>query len=145
MASIIEFDIVAFRAQSPEFSQNPPWTDELLTQTWNTATCFISNENYGWLTDDCRALAINLYTAHLLKLSTLIQANQVPGLMQNSTIDKISVGLTPPPLKTQWQWWMSLTAYGQQVFALLQARSVGGFYISCLPERSAIRKNYGVF
>lgn len=145
MASIIEFDIAAFRVSFPEFSQNPPWTDVLLTQYWDMATCYISDEDYGWLSGICRALAINLYTAHLLKLSTLIAGNQVPGLVQDSTIDKISVGLTPPPLKTQWQWWMSLTAYGQQAFALLQARSVGGFYIGGWPERNAIRKNYGVF
>jgi hypothetical protein len=84
-------------------------------------------------------------TAHLAAISVLIAAGQIPGLVQNATIDKITVGLTPPPIPNQFQWWLNITPYGQQLLAMLQVNSVGGFYIGGLPERSAIRKVYGIF
>jgi hypothetical protein len=45
------------------------------------------------------------------------------------------------PLKNQWGWWMQISGYGQQLWALLQVKSVGGFYIGGTPTMSAFRGN----
>lgn len=97
------------------------------------------------LEGECRYRALTLLTAHLAALGVLIAAGQVPGLVQTATVDKVSVSLTPPPILTQFQWWLSLTPYGQQLLALLQVASVGGIYIGGLPEISAFRKVGGIF
>jgi hypothetical protein len=142
---IILFDVDIFREQMPAFANATTYPDNTIEMYWDMATCYVSDLNCGWLAGDCRRLAINYMTAHLLALSVLIAAGQTPGLVQTSTIDKISVGLTPPPLKNQWQWWLMTTPYGAALQALLAARSVGGFYIGGLPERSAFRKVGGIF
>jgi hypothetical protein len=56
--------------------------------------------------------------------------------MQTANIDKVNVSLTPPPLKNQWQWWLSISPWGQQLWALLQVNSVGGHYIGGSPVLS---------
>lgn len=144
--AIIVFDVTQFRAQFPAFQNPVMFPTATLQMYWDSATCYVSDTgNYGWLQGDCRRLAINLMTAHLAALSVLIASGQVPYLAQNATIDKVSVGLTPPPLKNQWQWWLMTTPYGMQLQALLQNRSVGGWYVGGRPELSAFRKVGGRF
>ena len=144
--TIIVFDVVLFRSQFPVFTNATTYPTPMLQMYWDMAICYINDEgNYGWLNGVCRQLALDLMTAHLTALSLLIVAGQVPGLVQSATIDKVSVSLTPPPQPNQWQWWLGLTPYGQQLLALLQTRAVGGFYIGGLPERSAFRKVGGIF
>ena len=143
--SVIIFDPAAFRVQFPAFANITTFPDITLQAYFDAGTCYVSDQNYGRLTDACRVLALNLMTAHLTALSVIIAAGQTPALVQSSGIDKINVSLTPPPLKNQWQWWLSTTPYGAQLFALLTVRAAGGFYYGGLPERSAIRKVGGVF
>ena len=141
MANIITFDIDQFRAQCPEFSSGcSELPDATLQGYWDIAICYISDVNYGYLRDDCRARAINYMVAHLAKLSQLIAANQVPGQTQGAGIDKVSVTMTPPPNKTQFQWWLGTTVYGQLLLALLSVKSTGGFYVGGRPELAAFRK-----
>lgn len=142
MSAVILFDPAAFKVAFPAFASVP---DATLQAYFDAGTCYISDRDYGWLAGECRARALDLMTAHLAALSNMIAAGQMPGLETSATIDKISVTTTPPPLKNQWQWWLSLTPYGQQLLALLTARSVGGFYVGGLPERSAFRKVGGIF
>lgn len=145
MATVITFNVTEFRASFPAFASEAAFPTPTLQGYWDSATCYISDVNYGRLKGSCRAQALNLMTAHLAALSVLIANGQTPALVQGSTVDKISVTLTPPPFKNQWQWWLALTPYGAQLFALLQVKSVGGMYIGGLPETSAFRKVYGVF
>lgn len=145
MATLV-FDATLFRAQFPAYANPVTYPDALLQMYWDQATCYIDDtSNYGNLQADCRLLALNLMTAHLVASSVLIAKGQTSVLIQNSTIDKVTVSLTPPPLKNQWQWWLSTTPYGIQLLGLLQVRSVGGNYIGGLPEGQAFRKVYGIF
>lgn len=147
MSSQFTFDVAAFRLAFPAFADSTLFPTETLQMNWDTAGCYVDNTNSNCeaLSGDCRLRALNLMTAHLTALSALVAAGQIPGLVQTATVDKVSVSLTPPPLKTQWQWWLSLTPYGQQLLALLQVSGVGGFYIGGLPELSAFRKVGGIF
>lgn len=139
------FNIPAFRISYPAFASDTTFPDVTLQAYWDSATCYISDTDYGYLSGDCRYKAITLMTAHLTALSVLIAKGQVPGLVQSATIDKIAISLTPPPVKNQWQWWLSLTPYGQQLLALLHVAAVGGLFVGGLPERAAFRKVGGVF
>jgi hypothetical protein len=145
-AVILTFDVTTFRQQFPAFSNDTTFPDAMLQMYWDMAISYISDVgNYGWLQNTNRQLALNFLTAHLVALSVIIAAGQVTGLMQTATIDKISVGLTPPPLPNQWQWWLNQTPYGQQLLALLAVNITGGLYVGGLPELSAFRKVGGTF
>jgi hypothetical protein len=145
MISKFEFDVTFFRLNFPEFANSTTFPDATLQRYWNTAITFISNENYGALCGDDRFWALNLATAHVAKLA-VNQANNTPsGITQSATIDKVSVTLVPPPVKTQFQWWLNLTPYGQELAMILQVHSAGGFHIGGLPEGSAFRKWAGIF
>jgi hypothetical protein len=129
MADIIEFDIAKFRLDFPIFT-NPPYTDLMLETAWAQATCYISNLDCGWLRGDCRRLALNLMTAHLAYIGLQIDNGQTTGTVQTATIDKVTIGLVAPPVtKSYYAWWATSSPYGQQLYALLSAKSVGGFYI----------------
>jgi len=137
------FDVAAFRLAYPAFADASKFSDATLEAYWSAAGNYIANENYGTLRDDSRLLGLNLMTAHLAQLSVQIAAGQNPALAQSSTIDKVSVTMTPPPIKSQFAWWLCLTAYGAQLFALLSARSAGGFFIGGSITRGGFRGNAG--
>jgi hypothetical protein len=141
------FNPTVFRAQFPAFSCETGYPTALLQMYWDTATCFISASDCPCqaLNGGCRELALNYMTAHLLALNNMVKEGQTPGMVSSSTIDKISVTLTTPPQPNQWQWWLNLTPYGMQLLALLQLKTVGGWYIGGRPETAGFRKVGGVF
>jgi hypothetical protein len=142
---MITLDIAAFRALFTAFANTTTYPDATITMFWDTATNYVSNADYGELNGSSREYALQLMTAHLLALQAIVNRGQTPSMVNSSTIDKISVSLTVAPVKNQWQWWLNLTAYGQQLLALLQVKAVGGLYIGGLPERAAFRKVGGIF
>jgi len=148
---VLTFNYAAFIAQFPNFANETAFPVATLQLTWDVATCFVSPVQYGWLLPPARLQVLNLYTAHLTQLA--LQMNNAngmpgdsqPGLIQNSTIGRVSVGLTPPPLPDQFQWYLNQTGYGQLILALLKVYAVGGWMVGGQPERSAIRQVYGIF
>ena len=128
---IITFNYASFIAQCPAYSDPVAYPESTLQQYWNGAINYVSNiSNFGDIQGPSRAYALNLMTAHLVFYAGLIAAQQVPALMQTAAIDKVSIGVTPPPLPNQWQWFLDISPYGQQLLALLQVNSVGGHYIA---------------
>lgn len=142
---MLAFDVSAFRAQFPAYANTTTYPNNTLSMYWDTATFYISSNDYGWLNGDKRQRALNMMTAHLVCLSDKIAAGETPGLEQAATIDKVSITLTPPPVKSQFMWWLSLTPYGAQLLALLSTMGAGGMYIGGNRETSAFRKAFGVF
>lgn len=151
-AQPIPFDVTYFRTTFPAFAATPP-TDATLLGYWDLATVYVNDrDNSCWMLEGKqRVLALNQMTAHLAQLYAVVAAADVPaqaqiGLDERAQIDKVSVSVTPPPVKTQFDWWLSLTPYGQMLLALLQGVTAGGIYIGLgVPERSAFRKAGGVF
>lgn len=142
----LTFNYPLFVQQCPQYANDVTYPQTQMQNYWNIAINYMSNTgNVGSLQGDARQYGLNLFVAHLAYLAGLIAAGQVPGLVQNATIDKVTVGLTPPPLKNQFQWWLSLTPYGQQLLALLQANSVGGFYIGGLAPRASFGYGNGIW
>lgn len=145
MAATLTFDVAAFRTQFPAFANASTYPTITLQGYWDAAICYISDTNSGRLMGDCRSRAINMMTAHLTALADIIAAGKTPGYAQSATVDKVSVTMTPPPVKNQLQWWLNLTPYGMQLYALLYVRSRGGFTVGGMPEKKAFRKVYGAF
>jgi len=144
---MIELDITAFKALFPQFATT---ADPLVTAQWGMATAYISADTYGDMPVAARTYCLQLMTAHLLAIGIVIlnggSYTGTPGIVTQSKVGDVSVTLAPPPYGTsQWRYWLSLTPYGLQLSALLDAQSVGGFYVGGLPERAAFRKVAGIW
>lgn len=144
------FNIPSFRQQFKQFSDAIAFTDMTLQAYWDTASQYIANQTQslliGGMTNPQLLLALNLMTAHIAALGVMIADGngQVPGMVTGATIDKVSVTLEPPPFESQFQWWLNLTPYGQQLLALLQVQSVGGVYIGGALELAGMRRARGI-
>ena len=147
MADHNALNIPAFRAMFSAFADAVLYPDDVLNMWYANATLYISeyDSNSGGLSGNRLDLALNLLTAHLLQLSGLIASGQTPSRVNGSSIDKISVTLQPPPIKTQWQFWLSTSPYGQQLWAFLTLQSGGGWTVGGRPEQAAFRKVGGLF
>ena len=131
----------AFRTLFPAYADTVVYPAATVQAYWDTATAYVSNRAGGCYTGGMTAaqqtLALNQMTAHLLYLGGQVAQGNTPGVMTGATIDKISVTLEPPPAPNQWQYWLNQSPYGQQLLALLQVASVGGFYAStAVPGRA---------
>lgn len=148
MASDYTFDIAAFRVAYPVFASTDDFPDEILQLNYDTATCYISDKDFGYLKGLCRYKALTLMTAHITALNTKAE-NKGPtgntGFVQSATIDKITVTYAVPPIQNGWQSWLIQTPYGQALWALLLDAGAGGFYIGGLPESAAFRRVGGIF
>lgn len=145
--SIIVFDPAAFRAMFGEFKNVQCYPDALLDGWFTIASAYISVEDCAcyMLAGPQRVLALNLLTAQMGKLYDMGLKGETPGVMRSASIDKVAVTVEPPPTNSAFEWWLSLTPYGQQLLALLQALTAGGVYIGGLPERDGFRRIGGGF
>lgn len=144
----ITLDPAAFRALFPQFADPVKWPDAALSIQFGAATGYVSADTYGDMTVAARTNALYLMTAHLLALGVIIAQNNYSGqvgVVQGAVVDHVQITLTPPPVKSQWQWWLNTTPYGAQLLGLLDAQAAGGFYVGGLPERAAFRKVAGIF
>lgn len=141
------FDPVGFRALYPAFNDHGIYTDAILQANFNMAGSFIANANSGCqgLTQPQQAVALNMMTAHLLAISAGIASGDTPGIVTAAGIDKVSVTLMAPLVKSQWAQWLVGTPYGSSLYAFLQGIAVGGMYVGGLPELSAFRKVGGFY
>lgn len=141
----ISLDIALFRERFPEFSNETTYPDSLLNVQYTMGTCYISDNDCGRLSGDCRELALQLMLAHLISLNDRISSGAPSGQIVSASEDGVSVSLTPPPDTDQFSWWLNITPYGQNLNTILSSFSVGGFYLGGAPERSGFRKIGGVF
>lgn len=138
-------NIADFRAAFPQFASDVIYPDAMLNQWWSMATCAMSPDDNCIISGDCLQSALYLMMAHMGVIFTRIAAGQMRvGNPTSSAIDKVSVSYSVPPFKDGWEFWLSQTPYGLQLWALLQLRAVGGFYFGGAPERAAIRRVGGV-
>lgn len=138
----ITFDVSSFREKFPEFSGS---TDARLEMYFDISANYLSTSTYGYLPEAGRTHALDLMTAHLVTLATAIASGDMTGVINSSTVDKVSVTLTPPPAGSQFAHWLNMTGYGQMLLALFRTHNAGGFVVGGRPERAAFRKAYGNF
>ena len=147
IGTVISYDDAAFRATLTYFADTIKYPPALMQQFFTNGTSYISNYNRGALAGQSRELALYLMTGHLAALNDAINENEgsVPGFVKDATIDKVKVGLQPPPAKNQFQYWLGLTPWGQQLLPLLTIASAGGFFVGGRPEGLAFRRAFGSF
>lgn len=133
------------RLNYPLFNDPVTYSYQQLDVGISTAQTHISTSNYGRLNGASRLRAIYLMAAHMLTIQQQAKTGGTASLVSGATVDKVSVQLTPPPLKTQWQWWLSTTPYGAELMGLLAVKSTGGFYIPGSLSRAGFRKANGSF
>lgn len=138
-------DPVAFRVLFPAFASDTAYPDGVLNAFWGEAAVFLGDYDGCLLNGASLQSALNYMTAHLLASSDMIKRGQRYAVVAGATVDKVQVQMTPPPIKSGWQWWLMTTPYGAHLWALLSAKSAGGFYIGGRPERDAFRKVGGRF
>lgn len=145
MATLV-FNVVAFRAQFPQFTSVTKYPDDVLSGYFSMATCSINDcENYV-IWGDCLMLALNLMTAHIASIFTNIAGGSaMSGVQTGASVDKVSVTATPPPFKNGWQSYLAKTPYGEQLWLLLSGKAAGGFYLGGADESSSFRKSWGYF
>jgi len=144
----ITLNLPVFRQLYPQFLDPAVFSDIRLQADFDMATAYVSPDSYGDMTDAVRTQAVYLMAAHLLALGAIIAQNNYQGqvgIVAGAKVGEVSVTLSPPPDRGQWRWWMNTTPYGAQLVGLLEAQSVGGFYVGGLPERAAFRKVAGYF
>lgn len=140
-------DLTAFRASFPAFSDVGKYPDAQVNMFFEVAGEYMTLQDSfcGGLSGATLNWALQLLTAHLLQIQTLIGQGQTSVIVQGATIDKVALTLMPPPVKTAFEWWLGTSPYGLQLLALLDIKSVGGWAIGGRPERAAFRKVGGRF
>lgn len=138
-------DIPVFRVLFPAYANATTYPDGVLDVFWGSAVAYLGDYDGCLLRGAALQSALNYMTAHLLALNDMIARGQTFAIVTGSTVDKVSVTREPPPAKSGWQWWLALTPYGLQLWALLSVKSAGGFYVGGRPEQAAFRKVGGRF
>lgn len=146
MSSHSVLDIPAFRIAFPAFSNVTTYPNAMLNLYYANAGFYIS-QNDAWcgLSGAQLDYVLQSLLAHILYCAGLIAAGQTNVIISGSTVADVSVTLEPPQTKSGWEWWLCTSPYGQQLWALLQMQSAGGWAIGGLPETSAFRKVGGFF
>jgi hypothetical protein len=136
------FDLAQFQARFPELAALAGVTSGVY---WDMATQFMSPEDGCMLTGNVLQFGLELLTAHLAKLGQNAAAGNPAGPITSAAEGSVNVALAPPPFSTGWQFWLSSTGYGAQLWALLQVQTAGGLYVGGSLERQGFRGAGGVF
>lgn len=140
------FDPAAFRALFPVFADTTTYPDALLSGYFEMAGCYVGLSDSCSLWGNCRQTALNLMTAHLAALFGDINSGDATiGIITSSTIDRVSVTEQVPTTRPGWQSFLIKTPYGQQLWALLSVKGIGGLMVGGSREREAFRKAGGIF
>lgn len=141
-------DLATFRLLYPAFANVTTFPDAYVQAQWDAATVYLGEYDGCLLADKRLQLALNLMTAHLMQINVMMAAGGATptiGVLTSATVDKVTVTNMPPPAANGWKFWLALTPYGLQLWALLKAASAGGVYIGGSTERRGFRKAGGRF
>lgn len=136
-------DVTAFREKFPAFSDAGSYPDATLTVFWNLGAEFLGKSDGPLLCGSALQTALDYMGAHLLHLSGAQTRGDAVGVLTQATIDKVSVSLAPPPVRSAWGHWLASSPYGMALSAFLSLQSAGGLYIGGSPARAGFRGPLG--
>lgn len=122
----ITFDESRFRANVPTFADTAKYLTSDIQTNWNIAIEFISASDYGYLSGSKRALAIDLFAAHLYALELNYATGGTGGTIQSGSEGSVSVSFLILQPKNQFHAYCQETPYGKRFYALLEISAVGG-------------------
>jgi hypothetical protein len=126
----LTFDVDEFRQRfAPAFDNQTLYPDATLQAYWDQAICMLSDCGCGPDEGACQRLLLDLMTAHLAYLFNALNTKKSSGIVTSAAIDKISVGMTPPPITSQWGWWLNQSPYGAQLLAMLNLEAAYSVYV----------------
>lgn len=140
----IDLDIASFRVNFPAYSVVVDYPDARLNAQYAIGKCYIA-DNDCTLPEACREFALQLMLAHLLSIQDSIAAGRPTQIVTSATEGSVSVSLAEPPNTDTFTYWFSTTPYGLQLIAMLDASSVGGYFVGGSEERRGFRKINGGF
>lgn len=139
-------DTEKFRLLFPAFGDATLYPDAMLEAWFSFAKCEIAPNDSCVLAGECLDMALMLCLAHILQMmADAAKGTMRTGAITAAAIDKVSASFTAPPFASGWQYWLSMTPYGIQLWGLLSSNATGGFYIGGRPEQAAFRKAGGRF
>jgi hypothetical protein len=150
----IVLDLPLFRVMFPMFADTKAYPDALIAMFYGVAGNFISTVDCpcNILNGESLQYALYCMTAHLMYLTYPpggtddgMGVGGGGGFVTSASIGEVSVSVAQPPMKDGWEFWLGQSPFGQQLWALLSLKSVGGLYVGGLPERTGFRKVGGVF
>lgn len=118
--------VMDFITDFPEFCS---MDENKIKAMFKRASCFIEVENNPCFGGECAIMAYELIVAHLLSISKKMEQNAQTGFVSSSSIGSVSVSLVAPTNRTQLEYWLNQTPYGQQYLALLRAKTPTGMYL----------------
>ena len=138
--AVITITVTEFRNDFPYFADKTMYGDTRVDGALTQAACYVSDVNCGILRNNCRRLALELMSAHLLIMDDYLAGGQVqPAMASSSTasIDKVSVskGFAAPPFSNSWQYWLGLSTFGLRFLALLNVKAAAGLLVGGSPQR----------
>ena len=136
----VALNITDFRERFVAFTDETLYPDATIQTTFDTACLYRKNATTNCLTYDKLEQLLYLLTAHLLTIQTNIANGDVSGTVQSASIDKISVSYVAPTNKSELQYWLNQTPYGQQYLVLSKSCVAGGFTAGGRPVKSAYLK-----
>lgn len=140
----IDLDIAAFRVNFPPYESVTDYPDMRLNAQYEIGKCYVA-DNDCTLAESCREYALQLILAHLLYIQDQINSGNRNAIITSATEGSVSVSLAQPPSSDNWNYWLNTSPYGMQLLAMLEAASVGGFYVGGSEERRGFRKINGGF
>ncbi len=140
----IDLDLTSFRTNFPNYSDEESYTDTLLETQYEIGKCYIT-DNDCTLGETCREYALQAMLAHLVYIRDLNTSGNATRIITSASEDGVSVSLSEPPSSNNFEYWLNVSPYGQEVLALLTRASAGGFYIGGSCERRGFRKIGGGF
>ena len=122
----ITFDDARFRANVPTFKDDAKYLSADIEMNWNIAIEFISASDYGCLNGSRRALAIDLFAAHLYALGLNYATGGTGGTVQSGSEGSVTVSFLILQPKNQFHAYCQETPYGKLFYSLLEIAAVGG-------------------
>lgn len=139
-------DITTFRTMFPQFADPTKYPDAVIQMWFDMAYCAFYPNDTCVLSGECLDSFLYLMAAHIgTLLARAATGSTQVGSKTQATIDKVTVAYSVPPFKNGWEYWLSQTPYGLQLWAMMQVRMAGGFYFNGRPESAAFRKVGGRF
>ncbi len=146
MAQPYQFDYAYFIGLFTEFNDPLAYPSSVLAGYWTLAESgYLPSTDQCILNGTALVTCLNLMTAHLAKSFSQANSGKPGVVLTGATQGTVSASMAPAPFTNGYQYWLSTTPYGAQLWALLQVRSAGGIYVGGTLDRASFRRAGGRF